>query len=185
MAQREYGSKRLKRQIILKMIILLLLIGYLNNKNSNLFLKLLSEDKNITTQITILLIFTIFIIYTLVVGKIDELPSKYYYSILIFIYMYFILYLFILFLNNLYNYNDIFVFGDINLSKFLMIITVIASLVFSILERVKYSTEKNIIVDLVVKDNKIKSNKFNIFLDTCINFIIMFIILSTFLKIIK
>ena len=88
MAQREYGSKRLKRQIILKMIILLLLIGYLNNKNSNLFLKLLSEDKNITTQITILLIFTIFIIYTLVVGKIDELPSKYYYSILIFIYMY-------------------------------------------------------------------------------------------------
>ena len=99
--------------------------------------------------------------------------------------MYFILYLFILFLNNLYNYNNIFVFGNINLSKFLMIITVIASLVFSILERVKYSEEKNIIVDLVVKDNKNKSNKFNIFLDTCINFIIMFIILSTFLKIIK
>ena len=76
MAQREYGSKRLKRQIIIKIIILLLVIGYLNNKNSDLFLKLFSEDKNITTQITILLIFTIFIIYTLVVGKIDELPSS-------------------------------------------------------------------------------------------------------------
>ena len=184
MSQRDYGSKNLKWQILIKIIfifiLLLLLARYLNN---SILLKLFSDDVNII-QLIIIVVLTIFIICTLILGKIDGISSKVYYSILIFVYINFILYLFILFLNILYNYNNVSIrlFPNMNLSKFLIILTVIIALLFSILEGAKYSSTNNIIVDLVVKDNRNKSKKFNLFLDTCINFIIMFAILSFFLK---
>ena len=183
MVKKEYGDKKLKIQIIIKISILLSLIFYLNSKNSNFFLKLFSMS-NINKQFTKILILSGFIIYTLVVGKINELPSKYYYSILLFIYLYFLLYLLILFVNNFYNYNNIIVIKNINLSKFLIILTLLFSLIFSILEYTNNSKNKNILVDLVVEDNIPKLKKFNIFLDTCINFIYVFIILNIAINII-
>ena len=185
MSKKEYGSNKLNQQIIIKIVILLVIfaIAYLNKKNSISFLEL-SENKNITIQITILLILSGYIIYTLVIGKNNEISSKYYYSLLLFYYLNFISYIFILFTNNFYNYNNIIVIKKINLSKFLIILTLLFSLIFSILELTNNSKNKSILVDLVVEDNIPKFKKFNIFLDTCINFIYVFVILNIAINII-
>ena len=82
MSQRDYGSKNLKWQILIKIIfifiLLLLLARYLNN---SILLKLFSDDVNII-QLIIIVVLTIFIICTLILGKIDGISSKVYYCTL-------------------------------------------------------------------------------------------------------
>ena len=186
MAQREYGSKNLKWQIPIKIcfIIFILLVKYYFN-NNDLLLELFTHDKDMNKyiQIIILLILTVLIILSVTFGKMIDLTSKVYHSFLIFIYIFYILYIFIIFLNNFYDFNSVKIpLINTNLSLILIILVVITSIVFLILE---LSSKKNNIVDLIIKDNKNKTKKFHIFLDTCINFIIMFVILSIFLKFIK
>jgi len=185
MAQREYGSKNLKWQIPIKIFFILILLVKCYFNNNDLLLELFTHDKEMYKyiQIIILLILTALIILSVTFGKMIDITSKVYHSFLIFIYIFYILYIFIIFLNNFYDYNSVNIpLFNTNLSLILIILVVITSIVFLILE---LSSKKNNIVDLIIKDNKNKTKKFHIFLDTCINFIIMFVILSIFLKFIK
>jgi len=187
MAQREYGSKNLKWQIPIKIFFILILLVkcYFNNNDLLLELELFTDDKdmNKNIQIIILVILTALIILSVTFGKMIDITYKVYHSFLILIYIFYILYIFITFLNNFYDYNSVNIpLFNTNLSSILIILVVITSIVFLILE---LSSKKNNIVDLIIKDNKNKTKKFHIFLDTCINFIIMFVILSIFLKFIK
>ena len=185
MAQREYGSKNLKWQIPIKIFFILILLMKCYFNNNDLLLELFTDDKDMNKhiQIIILVILTALIILSVTFGKIIDITSKVYHSFLIFIYIFYILYIFIIFLNNFYDYNSVNIpLFNTNLSFILIILVLITSIVFLILE---LSSKKNNIVDLIIKDNKNKTKKFHIFLDTCINFIIMFVILSIFLKFIK
>lgn len=185
MAQREYGSKNLKWQIPIKIFFILILLMKCYFNNNDLLLELFTDDKDMNKhiQIIILVILTALIILSVTFGKMIDITYKVYHSFLIFIYIFYILYIFIIFLNNFYDYNSVNIpLFNTNLSFILIILVLITSIVFLILE---LSSKKNNIVDLIIKDNKNKTKKFHIFLDTCINFIIMFVILSIFLKFIK
>lgn len=171
MATQEYGKKKLKMQVFLKLLLIVLLFMYLYNSNNKLFL-----NTNVNLQIVILFILTVFISYTLFAGKIDELSSDIYYPILTFVYVFTVLYIFTLVLNNLNM-----LVGYKNTGNTVLGFIFIFSLLFSILDGVNYKKDKNILIDLVVKDNTYANNsklrKFNIFLDTCLTFIYIFFIL--------
>lgn len=173
MNKSEYGKTALKNQLFFKFLIILSMIFYLK-KNGN---KVLLSEINNNLQIVILFILGGFILYTLVAGKISELPDDTYYPILTFVYIYTILYIFVLFLNILN-----FIPQTSNVHSMLILLIFICSLGFSLFDVFDYKPKKNFLIDLVIKDpiydNKSKINKFNMFLDICLTFIYVFFIVN-------
>lgn len=194
MSQEEivYRKKMLKTQIFIKLGLILLILVFLNiikRKNGQtIFLDLfISKSRNINSQITLVIILLSFIIYTLIAGKISDLENNVYFSLLLFIYLLFIFYILLIIINSYSNLNNISIY-NVKLSKILVFLSVIIILVLFFIQLYslkKESNDKNnVLINLFIKDDSSEMIKFNLFLDTCLNFIILLAVIINSIKLI-
>lgn len=194
MSQEEivYRKKMLKTQIFIKLGLILLILVFLNiikrKNDQTIFLDLfISKSRNINSQITLVIILLSFIIYTLIAGKISDLENNVYFSLLLFIYLLFIFYILLIIINSYSNLNNILIY-NVKLSKILVFLSVIIILVLFFIELYslkKESNDKNnVLINLFIKDDSSEMIKFNLFLDTCLNFIILLAVIINSIKLI-
>ena len=194
MSQEEivYRKKMLKTQIFIKLGLILLILAFLHKSkiksNQTIFLDLFStETRNKNSQITLLTILLILIVYFVVAGKISELDNNVFFSMLLFIYLLFIFYILILIINSYANLNNIIIYNK-NLSQILIFLSVIVILVFFYIELYSFkknsNDKNNVLINLFIKDDSSKMIKFNLFLDTCLNFIILLAVIINSIKLI-
>jgi hypothetical protein len=194
MSQEEivYRKKMLKTQIFIKLGLILLILVFLNiikrKNDQTIFLDLfISKSRNINSQITLVIILLSFIIYTLIAGKISDLENNVYFSLLLFIYLLFIFYILLIIINSYSNLNNILIY-NVKLSKILVFLSVIIILVLFFIQLYslkKESNDKNnVLINLFIKDDSSEMIKFNLFLDTCLNFIILLAVIINSIKLI-